>query len=348
VEHPAVTAGPNDRVEPMSRMTQIIAQNMVLSRRISPHVHSYFEVDYTRIDQVRARAKRAWAEAGVKVTYTHFIAKAVARALREHPKLNATISGTDVIYRADVNLGIAVAIDNGLIVPVVRGADDLSLVGLARRINDLATRARNRQLKPDEIQGGTFTITNPGIFGTTIGFPIISQPQVAIMGVGGVEMRPAVVTDEFGNHAIVARKRGFISLGYDHRLVNGADGDQFLARVKELMDPKAPFPAPQPGPPFPDRDQVDDVPPRTSATSSRYLLLPKNADAVPAPAASALPRISGILHDPSGPRPAVASASLQHRRGRIYPPVIGPPLFYRSGPLGSVNPGVMRTTCLTA
>jgi 2-oxoglutarate dehydrogenase E2 component (dihydrolipoamide succinyltransferase) len=236
VEHPTVSVGPNDRVEPMSRMTQIIAQNMVLSRRISPHVHSYFEVDYTRIDQVRAKSKRAWAEAGVKITYTHFIAKAVVQALREHPKLNATISGTDVVYRADVHLGIAVAIENGLIVPVVRSADDLSLVGLARRVNDLATRARNRQLKPDEIQGGTFTITNPGIFGTTIGFPIISQPQVAIMGVGGVEMRPAVVTDEFGNHAIVPRKRGYISLGYDHRLVNGADGDQFLARVKELME----------------------------------------------------------------------------------------------------------------
>ncbi len=236
VQHPTVTAGPNDRVEPMSRMTQIIAQNMVISRRISPHVHSYFEVDYSRIDQVRAKSKRAWAEAGVKVTYTHFIAKAVVQALREHPKLNATISGTDVIYRADVHLGIAVAIENGLIVPVVRNADDLSLVGLARRVNDLATRARNRQLKPDEIQGGTFTITNPGVFGTTIGFPIISQPQVAIMGVGGVEMRPAVVTDEYGNHAIVPRKRGYISLGYDHRLVNGADGDQFLARVKELME----------------------------------------------------------------------------------------------------------------
>jgi len=236
VEHPTVTAGPNDRVEPMSRMTQIIAQNMVISRRISPHVHSYFEIDYTAIDRVRAKSKRAWEEAGVKVTYTHFIAQAVVKALREHPKLNATISGTDVIYRADVNLGIAVSIDNGLIVPVVKQADDLSLVGLARKVNDLANRARNRQLKPDEIQGGTFTITNPGIFGTTIGFPIISQPQVAIMGVGGVEMRAAVVTDEYGNHAIVPRKRGFISLGYDHRLVNGSDGDQFLARVKQIME----------------------------------------------------------------------------------------------------------------
>jgi pyruvate dehydrogenase E2 component (dihydrolipoamide acetyltransferase) len=235
-QHPVVQAGPNDRVEPASRMTRIIADNMVTSRRISPHVHSYFEVDYTRIDHVRAKNRRLWEEQGVKVTYTHFIAWVVARALREHPKLNASYSNHEVIYRADVNLGIAVALENGLIVPVVRNADELSLVGLAKRLNDVATRARNKQLKPDEIQGGTFTITNPGIFGTTIGFPIISQPQVAILGVGGVEMRPAVISDEYGNHAIVPRKRGYISLGYDHRLVNGADGDQFLARVKQLME----------------------------------------------------------------------------------------------------------------
>lgn len=234
--HPTVSAGPNDRVEAASRMTQIIANNMVQSRRISPHVHSYFEVDYTRLDQVRAKNKRVWADQGVKVTYTHFITWAVARALREFPKINASYSNHEIIYRGDVNLGIAVALDHGLIVPVIRNADELSLVGLAKRLNDLATRARNKQLKPDEIQGGTFTITNPGIFGTTIGFPIISQPQVAILGVGGVEMRPAVISDEYGNHAIVARKRGFISLGYDHRLVNGADGDQFLARIKQLME----------------------------------------------------------------------------------------------------------------
>lgn len=235
-QHPTVQAGPNDRVEPASRMTQIIANNMVQSRRISPHVHSYFEVDYTRLDRIRAKSKRLWEEQGVKVTYTHFIAWAVARALREHPKLNASYSNHEIIYRADVNLGIAVALDHGLIVPVVKNADELSLVGLAKRVNDIAARARSKKLSPDEIQGGTFTITNPGIFGTTIGFPIINQPQVAIMGVGGVEMRPAVVTDEFGNHAIVPRKRGYISLGYDHRLVNGADGDQFLARVKQLLE----------------------------------------------------------------------------------------------------------------
>jgi pyruvate dehydrogenase E2 component (dihydrolipoamide acetyltransferase) len=236
VEHPAVTAGPNDRVEPVSRMTSIIAEHMVLSRRISPHVHSYFEVDYSRIDQIRARSRSVWAEQGVKVTYTSFIAWAVGRALREHPKVNASLSANEVVYRGDVNLGIAVALDNGLIVPVIKHADELSLVGLSKRITDLATRARSKKLSPDEVQGGTFTITNPGIFGTTIGFPIINQPQVAIMGVGGVEMRPAVITDEFGGHAIVPRKRGYISLGYDHRLVNGADGDQFLARVKELME----------------------------------------------------------------------------------------------------------------
>jgi 2-oxoglutarate dehydrogenase E2 component (dihydrolipoamide succinyltransferase) len=236
VRHPEVAVGATDRVEPMSRMTSIIAQNMVLSRRVSPHVHSYFEVDYSRIDQVRAKNRRTWEEQGVKVTYTAFIAKAVAQALREHPVINAAVSGNNIVYRGEVNLGIAVALDHGLIVPVVKNADELSLVGLSRRITDLATRARNRKLTPDEIQGGTFTITNPGIFGTVIGFPIINQPQVAIMGVGGVEKRPVVVTDEYGHDAIVARKRGFISLGYDHRVVNGADGDQFLARVKQLME----------------------------------------------------------------------------------------------------------------
>jgi pyruvate dehydrogenase E2 component (dihydrolipoamide acetyltransferase) len=236
VEHPEVAVGPNDRVEPMSRMTSIIAEHMVISRRISPHVHSYFEIDYSRIDQVRAKNKRAWEEQGVKVTYTAFIGRAVAQALREHPVVNSAISGNKVIRRGDVNIGIAVAIDNGLIVPVVKNADDLSLVGFARRVADLAARARNKKLSPDDVQGGTFTITNPGIFGTVIGFPIINQPQVAIMGVGAVEKRPVVVTDEYGSDAIVARKRGFIALGYDHRLVNGADADQFLARVKQLME----------------------------------------------------------------------------------------------------------------
>jgi 2-oxoglutarate dehydrogenase E2 component (dihydrolipoamide succinyltransferase) len=236
VEHPTVEVGPNDRVEPMSRMTQLIAEHMVLSRRISPHVHSYFEIDYTRIDRVRAAHRRTWEEQGVKVSYTAFIAQAVATALREHPKVNASVSGDQLVYHAEVNLGIAVALPWGLLVPVVRNADELNLVGLARRIADLAERARAKRLSPEEVQGGTFTITNPGIFGTVIGFPIINQPQVAILGVGGIEKRAVVVSDEFGHDAIVARKRGFLSLGYDHRVVNGADGDRFLARVKELLE----------------------------------------------------------------------------------------------------------------
>jgi len=236
VRHPEVGAMPGDRVEKMSRMTSLIAENMVLSKRISPHVHSYFEIDYSRIDQLRAANRKAWSEQGVKVTYTTFVAHAVARALREQPRINAAISGENVIYRAQVNLGIAVALDWGLIVPVLRKADELSLVGLARAIADLADRARRKRLSPEEVQGGTFTITNPGVFGTVLGFPIVNQPQVAILCMGGVEKRPVVISDEYGGDAIVARNRGFISLGFDHRLVNGADGDRFLARVKALLE----------------------------------------------------------------------------------------------------------------
>ena len=236
VDHPVVPVGEGDRVEPMSRMTQLIAEHMVISRRISPHVHSYFEVDYTRIDQLRVKYRSAWEEQGVKVSYTAYITRAVALALRDHPKVNASVSGENIVYHRDVNVGIAVALLWGLIVPVVRKADELSLVGIARRLADLAERARAKRLAPEEVQGGTFTITNPGIFGTVIGFPIINQPQVAILGVGGIEKRPVLIADEFGNDAIVARKRGFLSLGYDHRIVNGADGDQFLARVKEILE----------------------------------------------------------------------------------------------------------------
>jgi 2-oxoglutarate dehydrogenase E2 component (dihydrolipoamide succinyltransferase) len=236
VEHPTVDVGEGDRVEPMSRMTKLIAEHMVLSRRTAPHVHSYIEVDYTRIDQHRAKNRRAWEEQGVKVSYTAYITRAVATALRAFPKINASVSGESIVYRSEVNVGIAVAVPWGLLVPVVRNADELSLTGIARRVADLAERARAKRLAPEEVQGGTFTITNPGIFGTVIGFPIINQPQVAILCVGGVEKRAVVVSDEFGNDAIVARKRGFISLGFDHRIVNGADGDEFLARVKQLLE----------------------------------------------------------------------------------------------------------------
>ncbi|MEX2582244.1 MAG: dihydrolipoamide acetyltransferase family protein, partial [Gemmatimonadota bacterium] len=236
VHHPEVAVRPGDRVERMSRMTSLVAEHMVLSRRTSAHVHSYFEIDYSRIDQLRAKNSRVWDEQDVKVTYTAFIAKAVAQALQEHPRINAAISGDKVVYRGEVNIGVAVAVEWGLIVPVVRKADELSLLGLAKSVADLAARARTKKLSPEEVQGGTFTITNPGIFGTVLGFPIVNQPQVAIMGVGAVEKRPVVITDEFGIDAIVARKRGFLSLGFDHRLVNGADADRFLARVKEILE----------------------------------------------------------------------------------------------------------------
>lgn len=236
VVHPVIEAGAGDRVEPLSRMTRLIADHMVLSKRISPHAHSIIEIDYSRIDRLR-EARRARREASdTKVSYTAFITRAVATALREHPTLNASVSGDQVIYRGEVNIGVAVALPWGLIVPVVKRADELSLVGIAGRVADLAERARTKRLDPAEVQGGTFTITNPGVFGTMIGFPIVNQPQVAILCVGGIEKRPVVITDEFGNDAVVARKRGLLSLGFDHRLVNGADADRFLARVKELLE----------------------------------------------------------------------------------------------------------------
>ncbi len=236
VVHPEVEKRPGDRLEPMTRMTSLIADHMILSRRISAHVHSYIEVDYSRVDQYRAQNAGAWKDQGVKVTYTAFIARAVAQALREHPIINASVSGRSILYRGQVNLGVAVALEQGLIVPVIRRADELSLVGIARAINDVARRARAKKLSPEEVQEGTFTITNPGIFGTVLGFPIINQPQVAIMAVGTVEKRPVVITDEYGHDAIVARKRGYMALGFDHRVVNGADADLFLSAVKRNLE----------------------------------------------------------------------------------------------------------------
>jgi 2-oxoglutarate dehydrogenase E2 component (dihydrolipoamide succinyltransferase) len=217
-------------------MTSLIAHHMVLSRRTAAHVHSYFEVDYTRIDQIRERNRELWAEQGVRVNYTAFVAVATAQALREYPQLNAAVSGDEIIYRGAVNLGMAVALAWGLIVPVIRDADQLSLVGIAKAIQDLATRAREKRLAPEEVQGGTFTLTNPGVFGTVVGFPILNQPQVGILGIGAVEKRAVVVEDEFGNDAIVARRRGYLSLGFDHRLVNGADADRFTGRIKQLLE----------------------------------------------------------------------------------------------------------------
>src|SRR5689334_10369101 len=196
IAHPAVDAWPGDRVEPWSKIRKITADHMIMSRRVSAHVTSFFEIDYTRIAELRKKFKASYAERGVNLTYLAFIAKACAVNLRKHPIVNAAVTTDATIYRKDVNIGIAVALDWGLIVPVIKHADELSLQGLARAINDLGERARSKKLSPDEIQRGTFTITNPGVFGPYAGIPIINQPQVAILGVGAIEKRPKVITAE--------------------------------------------------------------------------------------------------------------------------------------------------------
>src|SRR5438034_3405607 len=235
VAHPVVEPWPGDRVEPFSKIRKITADHMIMSRRTSAHVTSFFEIDYSRVAELRRKHKAAYAERGVNLTYLAFIAKTCAENLRTHPVVNAAVSGDNIIYRRDVNIGIAVALEWGLIVPVVKRADELSLAGLARTINDLGERARTKKLLPDEIQRGTFTITNPGVFGSYAGAPIINQPQVAILGVGAIEKRPKVVTLADGGDTIAIRTMGMLSMSYDHRVVDGADADRFLADVKQTL-----------------------------------------------------------------------------------------------------------------
>jgi 2-oxoglutarate dehydrogenase E2 component (dihydrolipoamide succinyltransferase) len=195
-------------------------------------VTSFFEVDYTPIAELRRRHKTTYADGGANLTYLAFIAKVCAEQLRRHPVVNAAVSGDNVIYRRDINLGIAVALEWGLIVPVIRHADELSLMGLARAIGDLGERARAKKLSPDEVQRGTFSITNPGVFGSYVGVPIINQPQVAILGVGAIDRRPAVRVLSDGTETLAIRTLGMVSMSYDHRIVDGADADRFLADVK--------------------------------------------------------------------------------------------------------------------
>jgi pyruvate dehydrogenase E2 component (dihydrolipoamide acetyltransferase) len=223
-----------DRVEPWSRIRKLTAEHMVMSRRVSPHVNTIFEIDYTRVAQLRAKKKKEYADRGVNLTFLAFIAKAAADSLRKHPALNAAVSGESTILRRDINLGIAVALDWGLIVPVIKHADELALLGLARAINDLGERARAKKLSPDEVQKGTFTITNPGVFGSVIGTPIINQPQAAILCVGSIEKQPAVITVD-GSDTIGVRTKGMLSLAFDHRIVDGADADRFMAEVKKAL-----------------------------------------------------------------------------------------------------------------
>jgi 2-oxoglutarate dehydrogenase E2 component (dihydrolipoamide succinyltransferase) len=220
-----------DRVEKMSPMRKRIAEHMVASRRTSAHVHSVFEVNFSRIAQIREKKKAEFERAGAKLTYMSFIIKAVVDALRVVPIVNASVDGENVVFHKDINVGIAVALDWGLIVPVIKKADEKNLVGLSRSVSDLANRARSKQLKPDEVAGGTFTITNPGVFGALFGMPIISQPQVAILGIGNVEKRPVVVDD-----AIAIRPMAYLTLGYDHRVIDGAVADEFMSIVKKTLE----------------------------------------------------------------------------------------------------------------
>ena len=236
IVHPPVEAWPGDVVEPMSRIRKLTADHMIMSRRTSAHVVSFFEVDYTHIVALRRAHKKEYESRGAKITYLTFILKAVADNLRKHRVVNASVSGSNVIYRQQINLGVAVALDWGLIVPVLKGADELSMIGLAKRVADLADRARSKKLNPDEVQNGTFTITNPGGFGSYVGMPIINQPQVAILGVGSIEKRTKVMTLDDGQDVIAIRTMGMLSLAYDHRIVDGADADRFMADVKADLE----------------------------------------------------------------------------------------------------------------
>jgi 2-oxoglutarate dehydrogenase E2 component (dihydrolipoamide succinyltransferase) len=231
---PSPSAAPapagNVRIEKMSVMRRKIAEHMIQSLRTSAHVYSAYEVDLSRVDALRQAKKAEYEAVGVKLTYTGFIAKATVDVIGDFPYINASIDGDQVIYHRDVNLGIAVALEQGLIVPVIHRADQCTMIALCRAIQDLAERARAKQLSPDDVQDGTFTITNPGIFGAVFGLPIISQPQVAILGVGTVEKRAVVVDD-----AIAVRPTSYLTLGFDHRLIDGADAGRFLQALKERL-----------------------------------------------------------------------------------------------------------------
>jgi 2-oxoglutarate dehydrogenase E2 component (dihydrolipoamide succinyltransferase) len=233
----ALAVTDRDEVVPMTKIRRITAENMTLSKRTSAHVTTVFQVDYTVIARLREQHKDAFLQKnGVKLTYLPFILRSCVQALKEFPQVNASIDGDNIVYHKDVHLGLAVALDWGLIVPVVRNADEKSILGLARAAQDLAERARTKRLKPEEIQGGTFTVTNPGVFGSLFGTPIIPQPQVAILGVGTIEKRPVVVTDARGNDALGIRTVGYLALSFDHRLIDGADADRFMSSVKKVLE----------------------------------------------------------------------------------------------------------------
>jgi pyruvate dehydrogenase E2 component (dihydrolipoamide acetyltransferase) len=232
---PVVTAG--DELVPLTRMRSIIAQRMVDSKRTSAHVHTVFKIDMSRIVRIREKEKSKYEQRnGVKLTYMPFISRAVIATLRKMPIVNASMEGDAIRYHKNINLGIAVALDWGLIVPVIRQAEDKSFLGIARAIVDLAERARAKKLKPEEVASGTFTITNPGIFGEQFGTPVINQPESAILGVGGLFKEPTVVTDENGSDSIAIRSIIRLTLGFDHRIIDGADAGRFMAELKKYLE----------------------------------------------------------------------------------------------------------------
>jgi pyruvate dehydrogenase E2 component (dihydrolipoamide acetyltransferase) len=231
---PAVV--PGDAV-PLTQMRRIIAQRMIESRRTSAHVHCMFEVDLTRIVSLRNKQKAAFEKRhGARLTFMPFFVRATIIALQQFPIVNASLDGDNIRYHRHVNVGIAVALDWGLIVPVLKGADELNFLGLQRGITDLGERARSKKLKPEEVEGSTFTITNPGQFGAVFGLPIINQPNSAILGIGGITKSPLVITDDQGNDSIAIRSVVHLTLGYDHRLIDGAVADQFMAFLKKTLE----------------------------------------------------------------------------------------------------------------
>jgi len=233
---PTPAAIPGDLV-PMTQMRKIIAQRMTESRRTSAHVHSMFEVDMTRIVQLRTRTKAGFEQRhGARLTFMPFFVRATIIALQQFPIVNASVEGEAIRYHRHVNIGIAVALDWGLIVPVLKNADELNFLGLQRGITDLGERARAKKLKPEEVEGSTFTVTNPGQFGAVFGLPIINQPNTAILGVGGIMKMPLVVTDADGNDSIAIRSMVHLTLGYDHRVIDGAVADQFMAFLKKTLE----------------------------------------------------------------------------------------------------------------
>ena len=233
---PVFAAGERVKIEPMTKMRKSIADHMILSKKTSAHVTTFFEVDFTNIARLRDRVKKDFeAKNGAKLTFMPFITKAAIDALKALPIVNASVDGDNIAYKQDINIGIAVALDWGLIVPVIKQADSMNLVGLARATQDLASRARGKQLKPDEISGGTFSITNFGLFGGLTATPVINQPQVAILGVGGIHKRAWVMETELGD-VIAIRHIGVLSLSFDHRIIDGAIGDEFLATMKKTLE----------------------------------------------------------------------------------------------------------------